>query len=108
VDEPTFYCRDTTTPTFCEKAPTGVGTACTTGGTECTTLDATFCTAPLTPSNKVCVVKDCSTASHSCYGTRVCCDLPNSGPYAAVPNVCLLPTVANSLKALVTGTVCGL
>jgi hypothetical protein len=65
-----FSCRPTAMGGFCERPPTGLGTACM--DDECDGFEASYCETVVSQS---CVVNDCKVDPERCHGDWVCCDI---------------------------------
>ena len=65
-----YACNTASTPTFCQRPPTGQGMACTKSA-DCASTEATYCE---TFSAHTCFV-ECSADPNGCFSGYECCDL---------------------------------
>jgi hypothetical protein len=65
-----YGCQARTSPSFCERLPTGLGQPCSSSD-QCAGFEANYCE---TYRSKTCLVSGCAAREISCYGGSVCCD----------------------------------
>lgn len=90
-----YACNDRATPTFCERPPTGLGTACS-DSSACAGFEASYCEAL---SEKVCLVNGCKEKPDKCHGDWVCCDIG-----VLRESLCIPPSSLEGGKCPVGGT----
>jgi len=66
-----YACNDRSDPAFCERPPTGLGTACS-SDEDCADFEADYCELF---SEQACVVEGCAADPTICHGDWVCCDI---------------------------------
>ena len=66
-----YACNTREAPSFCERPPLGLGTACSSSD-ECAGFEAAYCETVVAKS---CVVNDCKPDPNKCHGDWVCCDI---------------------------------
>ncbi len=66
-----YACNDRSDPAFCERPPTGLGTACS-SDEDCEGFEAAYCELF---SEQACVVEGCAADPTLCHGDWVCCDI---------------------------------
>lgn len=72
ADCPTDYgCNTRQSPSFCERPPQGLGTACE-ASADCAGFEASYCESV---SAHACLVNDCAPDPDKCHGDWVCCDI---------------------------------
>ena len=76
-----YSCNLAASPTYCQRAPTGVGTACTSDA-DCASFDANYCELFV---SRTCLVRDCSVSPESCFSGFECCAFAGT----PIPNLCL-------------------
>jgi hypothetical protein len=67
------------------KAPTGVGTPCTSDA-DCAGFDADYCELAV---SKTCLVQHCTVSPNSCFTGRDCCDFSHTPGFESLPTLCL-------------------
>jgi hypothetical protein len=76
-----YACNTRMSPSFCERPPTGLGTACE-NDAQCSGLEASYCEAV---SSHLCLVSNCKDDPDVCYGDFVCCDIAILGASICIP-----------------------
>jgi hypothetical protein len=66
-----YACNDRSDPAFCERPPTGLGTACS-SNEDCAEFEAAYCESI---TQQACVVEGCAADPAICHGDWVCCDI---------------------------------
>ena len=66
-----YACNDRNDPSFCERPPTGLGTACE-SDEDCADFEADYCELF---TQHACVVEGCAADPTICHGDWVCCDI---------------------------------
>lgn len=66
-----WRCNSAGAPSFCEKAPSGLGMSCESSA-DCAGSDAAYCEAFMSHS---CMIDDCLKQPNKCVHGTVCCDL---------------------------------
>ena len=76
-----YACNTRETPSFCERPPVGLGTACTEAA-DCSDFSANFCESLV---SKVCLPGGCKEDPGQCHGDWACCDIALLGNSICVP-----------------------
>jgi hypothetical protein len=66
-----FYCDTSTTPSYCQRPPTGQAAPCSSAA-DCAGFEATYCEMI---QGHVCLVQGCTLSPNDCFYGWSCCDL---------------------------------
>ncbi len=66
-----YGCNTRARPSFCERPPEGLGTACS-DSADCADFPAAYCETVIAGA---CLVNDCAPDPDKCHGDWVCCDI---------------------------------